>query len=582
MPNPWLQETQGLCISGVNTATRADLVSLDQLVWGTNMQVRDGKPRTRSALVQRATLPPGRVQGLGFFSQRGGMMVASIDGQLTRVTVMGNQVVQLPIAIDYENAGNLPEVWMTETQGSLVIQDGQSNPIIYNGATARRSDLLKKEVPIGTRMAYGNGRLWVVVNGNTLVAGDIVGNGAGSELQFTETTYLSGGGALFYPAPIQALAFLPTNDTSTGYGSLIVFGAEFTDTVRAEITERDLWSIVPGFQLDTLQGIGAVSSASVTRVNQDLYWRDVGGQIRSLRSARADQLSPGNSPQSREVSRITDFETAAWLTQCAGTYFDNRVYFTASPFLLAGDVIGFRNLIALDCAPLSTMRGKAPPAYDGQYSGANFVRMLTGRFNGDPRMFLISSDDDGQNRLWEMMPGVREDAYQTESYGAIIPKRIECEAEFRRFNFGNPSQLKQIVRADFYPAEISGEVEVKLYWRVGNRNQWQLCDTVAFCAKMTDPETTDPHVWKNLTAQERGKIKSFTFPEPKDSVTNFLQTVGYDFQLRLVWTGNMLIDRIDVWALPKSDQPFSNIPDTDEACVQDSVSDNNINYRIVS
>src|SRR5689334_10230037 len=115
MPNNWLQDTQGLCIAGVNTATRPDLIGNDQIVWGTNMTVRDGKPRTRSALVQRSVLPPGRVQGLGYFSQRGGMIVANVAGELTRLTLAGNRVDQLPIPLDFPNAANLPESWMVET-----------------------------------------------------------------------------------------------------------------------------------------------------------------------------------------------------------------------------------------------------------------------------------------------------------------------------------------------------------------------------------------------------------------------------------------------------------------------------------
>lgn len=579
MPNPWLQETQGICTSGVNSAVRPDLIGQDQIVWGTNMTTRDGKPRTRSGLVQRMLLPAGKVQGAGYFSQRGGMLILSIGGYLYRVTATGNNFTLLPIDMDFPNSAALPSAWMVETVSAFLVQDGQSNCIIYDGATFRRADASLKEVPLGRQMAYGNGRLWVAVGNQDLLAGDIQDT-PGSELFFTETTYLQGGGALFYPTPITALAFLPTNNTSSGYGSLIVFGSNFTDIVRAEITQRDYWSQIPGFQLSALDGIGAASHFAVTKVNQDLWWRDANGEIRSLRSASSDQQSPGNASQSREVSRLVDFETDGWLSQTCGMYFDNRIYFTASPFLHKSGCIAFDNLIALDAAPLATMRGKAPPAYDGQYEGVNFVRLVKGALGGRQRGFAISTDDDGYNRLWEIMPGVREDNYQV-AYGDPTPSPIECEAEFRRFNFGDPTKLKRIVRADFYPAEIEGDCSVSLYWRVGNRSQWQFCDTVNFCSQMSDPATADPHVFKNLEPQERGKIKSFTFPEEKDSVTDFLQTVGYDFQIRLVWTGNLLIDRLDIWAKPLSDPPFSNIPELSESCVMNPVVDNQIDYKIL-
>lgn len=583
MPKNWIgPETQGLCIAGVNTAVRPDLIEGNQIVWGTNMQVRDGKPRTRGAFVQRAVLPTGIIQGAGYYSLRSGMMVVSIGGELTRLTFLGNNVFQNEIPLGFVNSPTLKNAWMVETQDSFIIQDGQSDAIIYNGSIARRADPTLKEVPRGTMMAYGNGRMWVATGGGqTLLAGDIAGTATNSDLFFTETTYLQGGGGLYFPAPIAGLSFLPANNTATGYGALMVFGANFTKTIRAEITQRDYWAQIPGFQVDTLDGIGAASQYCIVRVNQDLYWRDAGGEIRSLRAAAADQESPGNSPLSREVSRIVNYDTKWWLDQCSGTYFDNRVFFTASPFLLPNHAVGFKNLICLDCAPLATMRGKAPPAYDGQYCGTNFVRLVTGRFNGQSRMFAFSTDDDGTNRLWEWVQGEREDSYLTDSMAVRVPHRIKCEAEFRRFNFGDPTRLKQLMRADFYPAEIEGDVNVKLYWRVGNRNQWQFCDGVDFCAEMTDPEGETPHEWVNLASQERAKIKSFTFPDLKDDITNYLQTVGYDFQIRLVWEGNMLIDRIDLWARVLSDEPFSNIPETSPVCVQDSVSDNVISYRIV-
>lgn len=750
MANNWIgPETQGLCTSGVNTSQRPDLIQPDQVVWGTNMQVRDGKPRTRGRFIERAILPSGIVQGAGYYSLRNGMIVVSIGGELTRITFTDTQANQSEIPLGFQNGPNLLNAWMVETQGAFVIQDGQSDAIIYNGSIARRADPALKEVPRGTVMAYGNGRLWVATDGgHTLVAGDIAGTAVNSDLFFTENTYLQGGGGLYFAAPAIGMSFMPANNTATGYGSLMVFGASFTKTIRAEITQRDYWSQIPGFQVDTLDSIGTCGQFAITRVNQDLYWRDASGQVRSLRAASAEQEAPGNSGLSREVSRITDYETKSWLGQCSGTYFDNRIFFTASPFLLPNGAKAFKNLISLDCAPLATMRGKAPPAYDGQYCGANFVRLLTGRFSGSPRMFAISTDDDGMNRLWEYEPEKREDAYLTDSMSELVPRRIKSEVEFRRFNFGNATKIKQIVRADFYPAEIMGDVNVKLYWRVGNRNQWQFCDEVNFCARMTDggadgaepvpddfqewtlqgltwdgwvaaltgisnaqalretatdslhrafraveieggevstfsvqlkkagarntgyisinsdfggifvrgnfdldaqtitvsgsgavssrtatitslgsgwslvkitgifaesdtgtvrilgtsagsdsymgntvngfnafaPMFGSPistHNWLNLAAQERAKIKSFTFPDTKDAITNYLQTIGYDFQIRLVWEGDMLIDRIDLWARQLSDEPFSNIPETDSACLLDPVRDNVISYSII-
>ena len=101
---------------------------------------------------------------------------------------------------------------------------------------------------------------------------------------------------------------------------------------------------------------------------------------------------------------------------------------------------------------------------------------------------------------------------------------------------------------------------------------------------MDDPpeaSASTPHVWKNLRSQERGRVKSLTIPSLKDNISQMAQSAGYSFQIRLVWTGNVTIDRIDIWARPLTDKAFSNIFDLNESCVQNEVADNEIQYSII-
>lgn len=582
MNKDWIGSTQGICIDGVNSAVRPDLIGQAQLAWGFNLTVRDGKPRTRPRLIERLVLPEGRVQGAGFFG-RAGVGVLSIGGYIYRLNISGPSFSSEMIPLSFQNNPNLETAWMVETAGSFLIQDGQSDCIIYDGATARRSDPSIREVPIGRMMAYGNGRLWVARNDYTLQAGDITQpDVAGSELFFIENVYLFGGGSFSYPQQITGLSFLPSNNTFSGYGSLVVMGRRFTDSIRAEITDRDLWQTTAGFQVKVLEGIGCASHLSITRVNQDLYWRDADGEVRSLRAAAADQDGPGNSSLSREISRIVDFETDPLMEQSSGMYFDNRLFFSASPYLGEDGVVIFRKIISLDCAPLATMRGKSAPAYDGEWEGLNLVRMFQGNFSGTRRAFMISSDPDGLNRLWEIVPGKRDDVYVENIVdGETVTRPIECFAEFRRFDFGKPSQLKQITRCDIYPSEIEDSVNIRLQWRTDSRTQWIEVDDVDICAKMTDDSTDSPHVWKNLASQERGRVKSFSFPQDIDPVLSMKQSVGFSFQIRIVWTGNVLIDRIDVWGRELESPQYSNITQLPEGCPENDVQGNEITYTIL-
>lgn len=582
MKQDWIQTMQEVFVDGVNTANRPNRIGQYQLPWLANGSVRDTAVKSRgNALVQRTTLPKGRVQGHGYFSRDGGYFIVSIWGQLWRILITGNNVSFDMIPLEFRNSSILPECWMCETDGSFLVQDGQSDCIIYNGSTARRSNPLNQEVPLGKQMAYGSGRLWVAVDDVTLQAGDISDGTFQSELKFTETEYLSGGGAFYFKKPIKGLAFLPSNNTNTGFGSLCVFGDEYVNTMRAEITSRDLWSQIPAFEVVALPFIGAAGQGCIIAVNQDLYWRDTNGNIWSLRQAISDNLGPGNSPISREVSRITDFETKTLLPNCTGIYFDNRIIFTSSPYYNLFGAAGYRKLIALDVAPTSTMRGKGLPAYDGEWNGLEFSRVMEGIINGKKRAFCISTDDDGENRFWEFVTSERDDAsYLNTGTGngiVLTPNRVSTYAEFRRFDFGDPASKKRLVRFDIWPTELAGECDVTVYWRTDNRTQWQTWGSFSVCSQV---DNAVGGAWLDLAKQERGRVKTLTAPSLTDPISKLDQTVGFTFQVRVAWRGRMLIDRIKIWAAPCVEKQYSELQDLSPECIRNSIVNNQLSYVI--
>ena len=581
MDASWRAQDQVVLSDGINSAFRPDQIGQNQAAWAENVTIRDGKPRTRNyKIVQRATLPKGLLQGAGYFSVQGGSIMLSIWGQLWRVLVNGNQFTVTDVPLPFVNSPILQQAWMCETVGSFIVQDGQSAPIIYDGSVARRSNIFNNECPVGTAMAYGNGRLAVVVDGNQIQVGNITSNLYQSELQFTETTYLSGGGSFFFPQGINGLAFLPVNNTDTGLGSLIVFGEKFVNSLRLDITARELWDQIPGFEQVVLPQIGAAAQNCIAGCNQDLYWRDTNGNIWSLRSAQWDALSPGNAPVSREVSRIVDFETPGLVKFSYGIFFDNRLLFLASPYFNKYGATVFGNIISLDAAALATMRGKAPPAYDGVANGLAFSALIQGQFSNQNRAFTISSDSDGENRLWEILSGAETDAYYL-SVGSgnaqLTQNPVTSFVETRRYDFGMPGIKKQVVRVDLWPCDIEDEATISVYWRADNRNQWLLWGTISVCAQMNNNNGQ----WVDLDSQERGRIKTLTAPAHIDVIDNQSADMGYGFQIRVAWTGYMLLDRIKVWA--KGDIPetaYSEESDMTDACVQNVVTNNNISYSI--
>jgi len=579
--------------AGVSSAYDPMLLQQNSLAWQVNGQIRGGKSSTRMGLKEKLLLPTGKVQGVSYFSIQHGMLVVSIAGRLYRVRVTSKDFSYEEISLGFINSPALPECWMEETSGYLIIQDGESNPVLYNGSTARRSDvtgLVSKElngdnvypeVPRGRMMAYINGRLWVVINDNELVAGDIKTSTDASELRFTENQYFIGGGAFYFKNKITAISGMPATGAA-GYGALIVFGASSADSLRADITDRDLWQQMPGFIQPILLNSGCASHGSIAEVNQDIVWRDSDGSIRSIRSSVGSEATAGSTPVSEEISRIIDHESDKHLKDVSSIFFKNRYLSTASPFLNDLGGTNFRKLIALDFSPVSSMRAVGMPAYDGEWTGLYFQKLVRGKFDGRDRAFAISHDVDGNNRLWEILPEASKDqsfTYNgTEASYADSP--IYKEIELPRRSWQNSSALKRLSRCDIFLSDIKEQAQLKVYWRKDNQVKWNLWDTVDVCARVKQSVTNvTPYIPQNLTTQGRPQIRTVTIPEVDLGDGTFAH-VGFEFQIKVVLTGHAKIHRVVVWARTEDTQTFADRDETFDDCAEWDATGNNTNYLI--
>lgn len=505
------------------------------------------------------------------------MIITAIAGRLYRIRVGVHTYSSEAIPLPWYNSAILKQVWMQQTIESLVIQDGQSDPIIYNGSIARRAG--PTEVPRGRMMAYGNGRLWVAVNENEVLAGDIRTGTPGSELFFTEATYLVGGGKLFFPRGITGLDFIPVTGAAD-FGTLIIGGKDYLESIRADVTTRDMWGL-PGFVTNVFRDVGFAGDWSIVQVNQDLYWRDADGGIRSLANNMSTNSMPGSTPISREVSRLVDYDSDQLLPFCSAIYFDNRLLMTASPYLNISGGVSFHDLVSLDFSPISTMQLKAPPAYDGDWSGPpGIAQLVTGEFDGKERAFAIASDEEGVNRLWEIMKTGRGDVAITCGSGLLMDSPIQSFVEYPAAAFGLRTQRKRLERCDVWVSGVIGELELVAYWRSDNTQKWTEWDRVDTCAKTEDASTVTPHVWKNLLPQQRTQVKTFTIPDGIDPVTLYALQVGFSFQIRLAWVGKCQVEKILVYASPLDDPDYANRETLLTECIENNVTGNRIDYQI--
>lgn len=536
----WLADTQATVADGMNRDREPELLSEQQAHMLRNVSTRGGRVRSRPRIVKRATLPVGLMQGASVFSGTSEILV-SIGGQVHSVNPKTWSISEKTGA-GTRNSSKQPRVWFCETAGSIVMQDGQSRPFIYDGAEFRRSE--SDEVPVGRAMAFGNGRLAVVVNsGSDVRLGDIRQPEHQSELRFTETYNLIGGGDFSFPSPVRALAVLPVVDTGSGQGALIAGCDDSVYSLKTQITQRDLWSEV-GFQTILLPTRGITGANAVVAVNQDLYFRSTDG-LRSVRTSTADYSAPGLAPLSVEVRHRFDYDSSFLLGDASIVCFDNRILCTHSPFIYGPRSLA-QGIVALNFDSLSGRGQKSSPAFDGEWDGVIVAQLFTGLVSGVERCFILGRDLAGVNALYEVLP---ENAVQA---GDEPTQAIET-----RMLFGDsPGVLKNIRRCDVQFSDIRGGLAVRVYFRPDKYPYWVKWDEFSVDAPPTQ-------AWGRVTPQHRSLLSTRSPVEHVDPTTSRLVSCATGFQVRVEWDGFARLDYLQLFQerlslLPYADNPAPN------------------------
>lgn len=532
----WPPDLQNTVVDGVDRGKEPELIGPHQLHYGRNVTVRGGRVRSRPRIVRRTTLPAGKLQGLGAFNGIS-KLFASVAGRVYQIDPQGWSYVEKTNDQDRGSAYRARHYYC-ETVGSLVIQDGQGRAFIYDGAKWRRAK--DDEVPVGTAMAFGSGRLAVVVNGNAVRIGDIrKPDQHQSELTFTETYALLGGGDLEFPDTVRALAVIPVIDTGSGHGPLIVGCSHQTFTLKTQITARDMWTEI-GFQTVLLPSRGIVGPNAWTVINQDLYFRSSDG-LRSIRTSTSDYESPGLTPLSSEVRYRFDHDTQALLQDCSVVYFDNRLICTHSPFVYDNRSLA-TGLISLNFEALSASGQKSRPVYDGEWDcGVVFAQFVVAQVDGVERCFALGRDGAGTNGIWEVLRESDEPA------GEEPTQAIETRA----MTGDGPHTLKTLRRADLAFSDLRGDLAVRVYFRPEKFPFWLLWDE--FTAEAPTVASSLMRVWP----QYRSGFQTRTPTAEMNPLTQHPFAVARSFQVRVEWEGFARLDHVAVFTEPLVEAPYA-------------------------
>lgn len=392
-------------------------------------------------------------------------------------------------------------------------------------------------------------------------------------IHFTEHYFLAEGGALTVSAElglIRALSFLPVQDTGAGQGDLVAFCERGATSFAVSLPRLD-WKETQGFQKILFMNIGAVSD-SICPVNGDLYFRSLDGNgIRSYRNARAEFSGSGQTPISSEVDPIllrdTDFllqkdkaiEQQATSGGAAVTvlglgvniiYFDNRLLMTCLPqaTTAATPRVLFNGIIALDFKSTSGNFGKSAAVYDGVWTGLKSMALLSGDFRGRRRAFAMCFHN-GTNEIWEITRDLEFDQPASSSRSNIV-----CSVTTGNFDFEDATELKKLIRADLWFDMISGgpvsALDVVLYYRPDSSPQYIQWQNWTRCFETEYTDGVDP--LELITPYAKGYAPQLRAPTPANTSNQFTgipDNLGYDFGIKIKWTGQGRLTRLMLHAL---------------------------------
>jgi len=560
--------------AGVDSGFAPSLIQPNQLAWAVNTTVRGGFPHPRPGWSfkplsfpddeTQAAFEDGLFQGAGTYiadsplGQTGGgqpYLAVSISGRVYTIKVTAANkpfVVKELTTATYRNQAKQPQAWFCQAERWLIVQNGIDRPLLWNGSGVSRSNCLTQQpyqVPIGGPMAYGRGRL-AVASGYSYTMGDLVNSdpalGRDTVINFTENDYLNEGGSFAVPqGPITGMAYGANLDTTLGDGNLFVFTESAVFAFDAPI-DRTVWkNLTYPIQRYAALNFGSVNQGSIATMNGDVAFRSPDG-IRTIQISRRDWDTWGQTPISRQVVRALRYDTRQLLQFASAVNFDNRLLMTVQPQQAPvtrypdgqrATGVYHRGLVALDYHLVSGMGIKAPPAWEGVWTGLKILQILTLGSGATQRCFIFALNNDQRICLWEI---TRENIFDFDG-GDDVP--IQWIMETKSMTAGNPNNQKRVEGLEMWYDEVAGEISSRVKYKPDLEQVWYDFGGWNDCAKYRNCDQTIPCGYtttldvRYYVGQVRSRRGLPTPPDVPDQQRGGFTRAGYEFQLRFENSG---------------------------------------------
>ncbi len=526
------------------------------------------------------TFPEGKLQGAKIFRPKLGVeqIVVVIDGSVfvadypfTNFRRLQNvqfspSAKQIFFAQTEQSARRIDDslesaIEVQVTKNVLIMQDGGfTAAAYYDGSSSGHLRDKLYQTPSGGPMRWIGDRLWVA-RGPFVYASDIA-----NPLSFREQIYLGGTTAFSFRGDVTALAVTP----SLEFPQLLVFTDQNASLVQANIRERKLWLETQDMSREVFN-VGCVSQRSVVEHFGQLAWFSSSGLV-TFDSAAASKQAARLPLRDAEMA-VSKQALAEDLSLVAGAAFGSYILMSVP----AEDMHNLHTWV-LNNASFETLADASGPSWAGFWLGTRPVEWLYGTISGAERIYHVSADADGQNRLWEAFRDERLDN------GCPILWAVETRGYFGMTSQQKPVGLDTLFCwADVFLTGIQDDLDVAAYFAGSTRGAFKriaskkikvargslrydqqiTADTLLFGLKPQSRKLRTEEARLKLDSEETGSC-------PVESDLN--ENIDESFQLLVVGSGPATIRAIRAYASPENEDqsadPEACVSEVDEAAVR--------------
>lgn len=454
--------------TGMNSGVDPEFLPESSYVQSMNTVNRGGKIQVRPGYRTIFGLPCGHLQGIEMFSPVGDKehLIFAVDGEvyvsrapfknyyrLKNITFQKRaKFVNFQVClqtIDYDNTGTLYA--LQAPKPVIIMQDGFTPPAFWDGSTDRHLDPApsfggttvsgKDETPQGLWMGWAGNRLWVGRD-HEVFASDY-----GNPLKFVESTYLGSGKSFYVPEPVTGMV-QPVAD-----GPLIVFGENTNTKFRADIHDRGSWLTTPDF-IRTDYNVGCVAGKSIVKSYGLVWWYSKQGLTNYNQALQINNDSRFRSQDNEMI--VSKSNISPIKNGICGASYENYLLMSVP----SGDQLN-RHTWVMD----QTVFPDGQKAWNSYWTGLRPLDWASGQVGGVERIFCVSKDYDGINRLWEAFTPDRQDN------GCPITWSVE----FKRYNHDS-KQRKRFRYAELFLEEILGDFDIAAYYAGHKGGYTQILD----------------------------------------------------------------------------------------------------------